>query len=265
MRDRTGADDGVLLLHFRLSPYNEKVRWALDRLRLSHRRESLLPGPHMRRVRALTGQTATPILRLDGRWVAGAARILDALGEHARAGWLAIDDPDTLARTRAIERRFDEDWVPRVRRAVLDAALADAGYFARVFAAGRSDAQRFAYRLAVPLAAPLIRAGNGIRGPASVDDGVTAIGEALDFVARETARTGFLCGAAFGRADLCAAASLAPVLNPPDSPMRRPESPPAKVRDLGARFEDHPGSAWVMAIYRNYRDATADFEGQSPY
>jgi glutathione S-transferase len=37
----------IELLQFRHSPYNEKVRWALDLKRLPHRRRSLLPGPHM--------------------------------------------------------------------------------------------------------------------------------------------------------------------------------------------------------------------------
>jgi hypothetical protein len=34
------------LIQFRYSPYNEKVRWALDFKRVPHVRRSLLPGPH---------------------------------------------------------------------------------------------------------------------------------------------------------------------------------------------------------------------------
>jgi hypothetical protein len=45
----------VELLQFRHSPYNEKVRWALDLKRVPHRRRSLLPGPHLRTVRRLAG------------------------------------------------------------------------------------------------------------------------------------------------------------------------------------------------------------------
>ena len=37
----------IELLQFRHSPYNEKVRWALDLKRVPHRRHSLLPGPHV--------------------------------------------------------------------------------------------------------------------------------------------------------------------------------------------------------------------------
>ena len=48
----------IELLQVRHSPYNEKVRWALDAKRVPHRRRSLLPGPHMGGVTTLTGTGA---------------------------------------------------------------------------------------------------------------------------------------------------------------------------------------------------------------
>jgi glutathione S-transferase len=55
----------IELLQFRHSPYNEKVRWALDLKRVPHTRRSLLPGPHVATVRRLTGRTHTPVLVPD--------------------------------------------------------------------------------------------------------------------------------------------------------------------------------------------------------
>jgi glutathione S-transferase len=256
------ADDQNLLLQFRGSPYNEKVRWALDLLRLAHRRESLLPGPHMRAVKRVTGQTATPVLRLDGRWIAGSAHILDALA--VRSGHPALARPADTA-LAALEGRFDEDWVPRVRRTVLDAALSDAGYFARLFGAGKPVRAQRIYGLIVPLAAPLIRKGTGIAGAATIEDGHRAAREALDHVAALIGPSGYLGGAAFGRADLCAAASLAPLLDLPGTPMRRPADPPAAVRALHDRYRDHPAAAWVRDLYARHRALAEDFEGASPY
>ena len=81
----------IELLQFRHSPYNEKVRWALDLKRVPHRRRSLLPGPHMGVVKKLTGRTQTPVLVTDaGEAIAGSAQILD---------WL--------------ERRYPEPCLPR--------------------------------------------------------------------------------------------------------------------------------------------------------
>jgi hypothetical protein len=36
----------IELWQFRASPYNEKVRWALDLKQVPHRRRSVLPGLH---------------------------------------------------------------------------------------------------------------------------------------------------------------------------------------------------------------------------
>ncbi|MBM3557707.1 MAG: glutathione S-transferase, partial [Alphaproteobacteria bacterium] len=63
--------DGIELLQFRASPYNEKIRWALDLKRIPHRRRSVAPGPHVPALKPLTGRTTTPVLKLDGKWLDG--------------------------------------------------------------------------------------------------------------------------------------------------------------------------------------------------
>jgi glutathione S-transferase len=70
------------LIQFRYSPYNEKVRWALDLKRVPHTRRSVLPGPHLRAVRKLTGRTTTPVLVADGVAIDGSTRIIEWLDTH---------------------------------------------------------------------------------------------------------------------------------------------------------------------------------------
>ncbi len=55
------------LYHFRISHFNEKVRWALDHKRWPHRRTALVPGFHAPRTFWKSRQTGLPILVLDGR------------------------------------------------------------------------------------------------------------------------------------------------------------------------------------------------------
>jgi glutathione S-transferase len=243
----------IELIQFRFSPYNEKVRWALDHKGLAHRRRSLLPGPHLPIVRRLTGQTATPVLRLGSEIVFGSSRILRRIEAEYPAPPLVPTDPEEAKRAEEIERRFDEDWTPRFRRPVLAAMLPIPGYFAAVFGQGASALQRKIYGLVLPLAAPLVRRGNGIAGLASIEDGNSAAREALDFVARETEKTGYLIGARFTVADLAAASCLAPLVDPPHPDMRRPEPHPPAVADWLARWRDHPAADWVRAMYRKHR------------
>ena len=70
---RSGAMAGELstaatprLLHFRVSHYNEKVRWALDFKRWAHRRKALVPGFHVAGLQIKTGQRKVPVLEIEG-------------------------------------------------------------------------------------------------------------------------------------------------------------------------------------------------------
>ncbi len=246
----------VELFQFRFSPYNEKARWALDLKRVPHRRTTLLPGPHIPKVRAMTGQNATPVLRIDNETVFGSTRIVTRLDELDPANRLTPDNMAERETVNAIVQRFDEDLTPRMRRAVLDANLSNLDYFARVFSGDRPAWQRFFYRLALPLARGLVRKGNGITGPAAVEDGIAAGTEAFDLVARAAAQTGYLVGDRFTLADLTAASSLASLIDPPHPDMDRPLPRPPKLEALRARYRDHPGAAWVLEMYRKHRPGT---------
>jgi len=256
---------GLELLQFRYSPYNEKVRWALDVKRAPHRRRSLLPGPHLGEVKRLTGRSHTPVLIEDGRALRGSARILERLEQLFPMPALYPAQPEARAEALRIERRFDDDIAPRGRRAVLAALLETPAYFARVFGCGKSGLARIGYAMLVPLAAPLVRKGNGISGPDSIEDGLRALGEGLDFVADRGTRTGFLVGERLSVADIAAAAALATCVDPPDSPMARPQPLAAPFRAFVDRFAAHPGAAWVRQIYAAHRGATSDFEGPSDH
>jgi glutathione S-transferase len=135
-------------------------------------------------VKKLTGRTQTPVLRLDdGSVIAGSSLILDWLEQQHPEPRLMPDDPAQREQVLAIQRRFDEDITPRIRRAVLDALLRRPRYFAAVFGEAESPLKQRLYSLIVPLAAPLVRKGNGISGAAAIADGIAAGFEGLDLVA----------------------------------------------------------------------------------
>jgi len=251
------------LLQFRHSPYNEKVRWALDIKQVPHQRRSLLPGPHMATVKRLTGQTMTPVLLHDGEALAGSAHIIDWLETHHAEPTLLPADPALRTEAMRIQAWFDDDLTPRIRRPVLEALLQQPGYFARIFADGAPLLKRLGYACAVPVAAGMVRKGNGITGAEAIEDGLRAGTEALDFVAARGAATGYLCGDRFSVADLTAASTLAVLIRPDDSPMSCPQPVARGFRQLMDRYADHPGAAWVRSIYRRHRGVRRDFDGAS--
>jgi glutathione S-transferase len=201
----------------------------------------------------------------DGTAINGSARILDWLEKQHPEPRLMPDDPAQREQVLTIQRRFDDDITPRIRRAVLDALLRRPRYFAAVFAEAASPLKQRLYSLIVPLAAPLVRKGNGITGAAAVADGIAAGHEAMELVAAHTTATGYLVGGHFTLADIAAATTLATLVRPANSPMQSPQPVDPLFAELIAPFQKHSAAQWVRDIYARHRGASADFEGPSSY
>ncbi len=251
------AEPQIELVQFLASHFNEKARWALDWKGLPHTRRSLLPGPHIPVVRRLSGQTATPVLLIDERVVAGSADILAALEELRPEPPLFPSDPEARAEVEALQAHFDEEVGPQVRTALFSVLLDEPGYLCAIFDRERPGWQRALYRAVFPLVSGLVRKGNGVTGPEAVEAAFAATERALDLVARRSGGTGYLVGDGFTAADLAAAALLAPTLSLDHPDMARPEPLPERVRAWLARWEKHPASAWVRETYRRHRPPRA--------
>lgn len=253
----------IELWQFRASPYNEKIRWALDFKRIEHRRRSVLPGLHIGPIKSRTGQAATPILQLDGKWLSGSSAIAAALDARFPDPPLFPADPASRAAVLEIEKRFDDDFGPRMRRATFGQLLPTPRYLARVFAAGRSSLTQAAYGMLIPLASSAIRKGNGITGPESIADGERAIDEAFAFVSQRLNGRPYLVGDRFTLADLTAAAFVAMVCDFLGTPMEKPKPVPASIASWSARWAVKPAALWARGIYKQHRLVAKDFDGAS--
>lgn len=245
--------DPPVLHQFPYSHYNEKARWGLDWKQIRHRRVTYLPGPHLRPIRRLSGQTATPVLALDGATIAGSAAILDTLESRFPERPLLPADRVLRERALGLQRRFDDEYGPAVRTAVFSVLLEEGGYLCRIFSTGQREPVRWLYRAAFPLTRPLMAKANGATDPTAVERAFERTQEALDLVARESAASGQLAGDAFSIADLAAAALLAPLVEPPHPDMARPQPAPPRFAAFRARWQGHPGARWVLAQYARHR------------
>ncbi|HYC00886.1 MAG TPA: glutathione S-transferase [Candidatus Limnocylindrales bacterium] len=243
----------IELLQFPFSHYNEKVRWTLDYKRIAHVRINYLPGPHAPQIKKLTGQTAVPVVRTDGKVVAGSARIIDMIERSHPSPPLYPADAADREEALAIQQRFDDELGPAVRRLVFKALLDDEpDYIPRMFSVGKPEWKRALYRGMFPLVQGLLRKANGVTSE-QVAVAEKTVESLLDFIAGKTSRTGQMVGDGFTIADLTGAALLAPMVAVTHPDMAKPEPLPKAARVLLQRYERHPAVLWVHEQYRKHR------------
>lgn len=247
---------GITLHQFLYSHFNEKIRWALDYKGINHARRSYLPGPHMPRIRKLSGQNQTPVLEIDGQIVTGSAEIIDLLEARFPEPALYPADPEVLNAALSAQIHFDSEVGPATRTALFSVLVDEGGYLTRMFARDSNRLTRLAYRATFPLARGLIAKGNGVTDPENVKQAFAITEATLDEVANQTASTGYLCGAGFSVADLSAAALLAPLVQLDHPDMARPEPIPASLIAFYQRWSGHPALDWVRRQYQQHRPSS---------
>jgi glutathione S-transferase len=245
------------LLHFRVSHYNEKVRWALDFKDWPHRRTALTPGLHLLPVRLRTGQNQLPILKLDGRWLHDSSAILLALERLRPEPPLFPEDPAACARALALEAYFDDEVAPALRRLFWGCYLEDGAACARMATMGSGALKRAIWRALFPLTRPLFRRNMGV-DPIQLDQARARLPEFLARLESEIGPSGYLVGDRFSVADLTAAAVMTALLRPPEFPYPLPEPWPPALVELRESIAEHAASRWIMELYRRHRGVSRE-------
>lgn len=245
------------LFQFKVSHFNEKARWALDYKGIDHVRHSLLPGPQKLKMKRISGQEQTPVLRWGGEIVAGSAAIIDFLERRVPSPPLYPHDVTSLRRALAVQARFDAEIGPAIRLAMFHELLADPSYFVSMFTVGQPLLARTGYRAAFPLIRIFMTRQMQI-SPENAAKAVDVTRRGLDLVAEDCRSTGYLVGDAFSVADLTAAALLAPAAEIEPSPFSYPKPCSPTLRAWWDRWREHPGTAWVRSMYERHRGASRE-------
>jgi len=249
--DRTAVNHPELW-QIRFSMYPEKVRWALDYKGVPHIRRSLLPGPHVLTLMPRFGQKAMPILRHDGHVLKNSAAVLDYVERTWPDPPLYPGDQQERVRALEIQKWFDDEIGPALRRAAFFEWLPHTEYAARVFASGCPEWRQKLYVFAFPGIRAVMRMDMQISSDgAEIGRGLTR--KALDFVATHSVKTGYLVGNRFSVADLTAATVLQATCLPPEYPVQASKPRPAGWERWLERWKDHSGLDYVRRMYRHYR------------
>ena len=244
-----------ILWQFAISHYAEKARWALDYKSIPHIRRSLFPGPHMGRIKPMTGQTAVPVLQLEGEVIFDSSRILETLDRSHPEPPLYPANPAERERAQALENFFDEGLGVDLRQWGYFMLLPHTATVTAMFAANSTPAQRLFLRVMFPAVRPLMRRAMKITATNAVSARERTIA-AMDRIARELQPSGYLVGDRFSAADLTAAALLSPLVMPTEAPYKWPAHLPSEFAGAREELSAHPAFKWTRKMYARHRGAS---------
>ena len=245
------------LLHFRVSHYNEKVRWALDYKRWPHVRRALIPGFHIPRARWLSGQNRLPVLEIQGRVLAGSNHILAELERLRPDPPLYPEERADRERALALEAYFDEQVAPDLRCLFWAAYIDDPAASARMATDGFPIGVRRTWQALFPLMRPAFRRNMGIERErlAAARRRMPLHFERLE---SEIGPDGYLVGSRFSVADLAAAAVMTAIIRPAQFSYPLPEPWPRELVELRESVADRAGFRWVLDIYARHRGVSSE-------
>lgn len=242
-----------VLYQFPVSHYCEKARWALDFKHLEYEPRNLLPLFHMPVVFRRTRQNKVPILKLDGRYVAGSDTIIQTLEERFPSA-PALFPKNGKALEEALEWQAfaDREIGPHLRRTAYFHLIDNRQLMFDILTQDQSPVGRMAFRTSQPVVIKAMKEGMGIteRG---YERSLERLSAALDRLDDRLGDGGYLVGEQFTVADLTVASLLGPMVQPPEAPFQFPGEQPPALKDFVAAFEERPTLDWVRDIYRSHR------------
>ena len=247
--------DQPILYVFNISHYCEKARWALDHCGIAYRVQHVMPGRHRQIARKLGARGGSvPFFDVGDQVIVGSSAIIDWAETHRAndAPSLAGSDPEQV---RAIEKRLDDIAGVHVRRFFYSDALTENPKSVRpIFSNGLPFWQRLSVIVAWPKMVALMKKMMDL-GPAQreesraiVDAEVAWLDSLLD-----DGRP-FLTGSEFTRADLTAAALLAPIVDPKEHPVHGLITLPTNVAATMQAWAERPSLRMVREAYASRRN-----------
>lgn len=238
------------LYQFPISHFCEKARWALDYKNLEHTNINLLPGIHAYKVKKLAGSSQVPVLKHNDTIVQGSANIIDYLDGTFTHNRLTPDDRELKQKASEWEHFADNKIGPQVRLVVYHILLDYPEIVIPMFTQDGPFYGPLLIRKMFPKMQYKMREYMNI----DANNAAKANNELLkvvDDLANHYADHEFMVGDSFTRADLTAAALLAPVAMPSKYGISWPDEIPERMLEFSSQFDGRLG--WLKAFYRHYR------------
>lgn len=242
------------LWHITISPYSEKVRWALDHKKVPYRLRAPVPGAHAAVALWLTrGKCFTfPVIQMNGENIGDSTQIIAAIERRHRDR--PLYPSTTTGRQKALELEdwLDEEIGPNVRRFVFHELIRDSERFAKV----AGNAAPTPLKLVGRPGRVCVRGMMGVRYQAldnrGADQARARVLAGFDRLEAELGGKQHLVGDSFSIADLTAAALFYPIVCPPEADVHLTDMPEG-VERLRNELKNREGYRWVEEMFRRYR------------
>jgi len=242
----------VELYQFAISHYCEKVRWALEYKNVRYRSIWLMPGLHIKTVRQFAPRSSVPVLVENNLAIQGSREILDWLEQQHPIPALGSDQTAIAEQISDWETRLDDELGPAIRLYAYHYMLPHPKLTVPLLGAHQGLVKRWMLKLGYS------RVEEQMRQWMKINDNTarraeTAINDCLNDLASVYRNQEFLVGDQFSRADLTAAALVAPMFQPKQYPVKwAPLSAmPAPLQQLRENHSELIGK--LEQFYQRYR------------
>jgi glutathione S-transferase len=241
------------LITIPVSHYCEKVRWALTKLQISYVEEPHMP-PFHRFATSRVGGKSTPVMITETSVFTDSTDIFRYLDKMAPANAKLYPNDTNLRReVEELEDLFNQQLGPATRRWGYFYIMNDYNTIKRVWCQGVPFVERILFPVVFPVMQKVVQQTFNI----TPESAVQAHEEIKSIFAKVSellvdGRT-YLVGDSFSAADITFAALAAPVLQPPEHPIKRRDLqalPPKMVSEINA-FRETLAGAFVLRLYRN--------------
>lgn len=238
------------LYQFPISHYCEKIRWTLDYKNINYETQNLLPGLHVLSTRKLSNRSAVPILTNGKQVVQGSSKIISYLDDKFNQRNLTPKPQFEKDEALAWEKYIDDEIGVHVRLCCYHILLENPSTVIPLLAHNGPWYGKLFLRLMFPKLKKDMRHFMKINS-VSAKVSQQKLNLAINKLDQHYQQHEFLVGKKFSRADLSAAALLAPLCMPDQYGVSWPDNVPMPLQKLMDKFSKK--ISWVHKFYDIYR------------
>jgi len=240
----------ITLYQFPISHFCEKIRWALDYKNLNYKIVNMIPGLHIGQTKKMGVKSSVPILEHENNYIQGSSEIIDYLDFSFPDKILTPSEESSIKEANEWERYLANHVGVTVRLCIYNILLDHPKIVKPFFTHNGPWYGNLFLSFAYPKLASKMRYFMKINSETAIE-AKKQLSIAVDRLHEHYQNNQYLVGKEFTRADLTAAALLAPLSMQPKYGLDWPKEMPDELENLMDEFATR--TKWVNRVYERHR------------